>query len=273
MLLFELPVEISDFRSSDSGFDTSDRKLDGEGGKDSMFSVSGEDGSDRGSAPIPKDASRRGIFSVKRLSRTSKPDRSKSTTVGPSTLFTPESDEDGCAVKTRFCKRKIMSSSWFGTRRIPGFILVKTGGSSATVVFLAASLERSSAEMSDGAESEFVSSTGFAGQFSFSCLPSFSGSGVSTSRLICDCRVWLREEFRGKSLSLSCEISSLSISLSLVKSIIFILFSCPCCCVIFSSFVGPGMFVSLFTGISCKVLFRIFWQNVSSTSSKSKSLL
>ena len=50
VLRLELPVEISDFRSNDSGFETSERKLDGDGGNDSIFSVSGDDESDIGSS-------------------------------------------------------------------------------------------------------------------------------------------------------------------------------------------------------------------------------
>lgn len=145
------------------GFDIFDCKFDGEGGKDFMFFVFGEDGLDRGFVLIFKDVFRRGIFFVKCLLRMFKFDCLKFMIVGFFMLFMLELDEDGCVVKMCFCKCKIMLFSWFGIWWILGFILVKIGGLLVMVVFLVVSLERFLVEMSDGVEFEFVFLMGFVG--------------------------------------------------------------------------------------------------------------
>lgn len=149
VLRLELPVDTSDFRSRDSVFDTSECKLDGEGGHDSIFSVSGEDGSDIGSpenfnelSTFPED------LSIEQLSTASAIGVSKPISTGPSVSFKLAADEDFCVVNTRVFNREIISSREF---RGEGFIFVRTGGSSDTVGFFAASFERSSTEISEGA--------------------------------------------------------------------------------------------------------------------------
>lgn len=221
MFCLEFLVEIFDFWFKDLGFEIFECKLDGEGGKDFMFLVFGDDGFDMGFIWIFKVFFMLGDFLVEFLFILFVRDWFMFIGVGLFVLFILEFEEDGWVVNMCLVNCEIMFFSVFEIWWV-GFILVNIGGLFVIVVFFVVSLERFFVEIRDGVELEFL--IGFVEFFGLFCLLGFFGwIGLDVLCLLWGGR-FVFWEFKCKFIFWSVEIFLLLIFVLFVNIIIFILF-------------------------------------------------